>query len=555
MIRSLDVYRKLSFANTIYKANIGEGLLNLGLIYKDLGKNEEEITAYEDAIIIQRNLALIFPEMHLPKLSLSLAKLGFAYINSDLLKAQKTAEEALEIRRNLATSKNPIALGSLVDSLTILGNICFKLKEYKQAQVYSKESVSICEDLIKTSEKQYLFDLSVSLTLSCNISEKIDNEDVTNELYHKLFEVVDKLLFYDNIRYSDTQALLNYNFANYNYSHGKKKEALKHYKIALNTFNKFFKEDPENYYIKISEMYDRLISGLKEQDLNIDLEDAFAALSKSIDVFLTKNPKNLSSKYVNNLCYISINLGIKYFDSRKYVQSENVYTKTLNIVNSCQSIINYEIKINIALIYCELAGTIIHKDLNYWNPDKNVILNIEDMYLKSYNILNELSEQFNEHDRLNFSKLLTAISDFYTQIKDCDKAIVYLDHSVQSYEKLCETKIKIEYLQRLSNNKYFLAKALINKFDNKSIKKAENCLIDMLEINTQMSEIDSDYNFWLGGAKITLAEFYKDYIIDKEKSILLAKEAKEIFKPYKKYDDFKNDFKRIKSVIEYWNNN
>ena len=77
----------------------------------------------------------------------------------------------------------------------------------------------------------------------------------------------------------------------------------------------------------------------------------------------------------------------------------------------------------------------------------------------------------------------------------------------------------------------------------------------MLEINTKMSEINADYNFWLGGAQITIAEYYKDHMINREKSILFAQKAYNTFKKYEFYAEFKYDMERVKSVIEYWNKN
>lgn len=552
---SLNIYRNLAIANAIYEANIGEGLLNLGLIYRDLGKVKEAQSAYEEAIAIQKNLAMIFPEKHLPKLSLSLSSLSRLYLDIDPSQAYKIEEEALEIRRKSAQNKNAPALSALANSLIDLGHIGYRLKKYEQARIYLKEALPICRRLVKINEKQYLIDLARTLIIYCNISEKIDQHEVTDKWYRKLFVVIDKILLWNEKRYSDIPAIANFNFANYKSSCGITTKAIKHYKIALEIYDTLFHKDPDNYYIKVTELYHKLILQLDEKELNDFIKNAFVTLTKSMTIFLHKNSNNLPIKYINDFSSIAIKLGIIYYENGNYYKSKNVYIKALTIINSCHSISNYDYHINQGLIYCELANTMLRIQEINWNPAKEAIQKIENTYLKSYIAFHHVAGQFSEHDRLNFSILLTTLAKFYEQTDDFDKAITYLELSVQSYEELCKISSTIEYMQRLSNAKYFLFRAYISKSDNNTIEKAEKCLLDMLEINTKMSEIDSDYSFWLGGAQITIAEFYKDHMINREKSILFAQRAYKIFKEYEFCDDFKYDMERVNSVIEYWNKN
>lgn len=552
---SLNIYRNLARANGIFKSDIGEISLNLGLVYKDLGKINESKNAYKEAIGIQKDLAMIFPEKHSPKLAITLFCLGNLYLDNDLSKAQEIQEEALEIRRKLAKNKSALALKDLVNSLTNLGNVCYRMKKYDQARVYSKEALQICRQLVKVSEKQYLVEFTKSLILYCSISEKISSNDVTNKWYSKLFEVTDKLLV-EKKRYLDIQAIVNFNFANYKYNCRIYSKAIKHYKVSLEIYDKLFKKDPDNYYIKILEFYHRLISQLSEKELNIFLVNAFETLSKSLTIFLNKDPNNLPIKYFIDYSSIAIKLGIIYFENNDYLKSKNIYSKTLRIINTSHSVCDYEYQINLGLLYCELANTLLRIQEMNSNPNQKAMLRkIESIYLKSYIALSNVTEQFCEGDRLNFSIVLSNIEKFYEQIGDLDNTITYMKLSVQSYEALNKISSNIEYMQRLSIAKYYLSMAFINKADNDSIKKAETCLLDMLEINTKISEIDASYTFWLGGAQITIAEFYKNQLKNREKSLVLAQKAYYIFKEYEYDDQYEYDMQRVKSVIEFWNKN
>jgi hypothetical protein len=321
----------------------------------------------------------------------------------------------------------------------------------------------------------------------------------------------------------------------------------------LGIYDKLFEKDPDNYYIKVIEFYHKLILQLSEKELNIFITNAFETLSKSMTIFLQKDSNNIPIKYVNDFASIAIKLGIIYFENGNYSKSKNVYLKTLKIINARHSISNYEYQINQGLLYCELANTML-QEINL-DLDKKAIQKIESTYLKSYIAFNNVAEQFSERDRLNFSILLTTLSKFYGQIGDWDNTTVYIGLSVQSYEELCKISSNIQYMQRLSSAKYLLYRAFISKADNDSIKKAEKCLLDMLEINTKMSEMSADYSFWLGGAQITIAEYYKEYMINREKSILFAQKAYNTFKKYEFYDQFKYDMERVKSVVDYWNKN
>lgn len=463
MNQSLKIARKLADTNEIYKEDVGLKLNNLGLLFHELGNFEDAEKAYNEAIKIQRELVEDFPQKHLNKLSLSLSNLSNLYIENQLEKAKKVQQEALDIRRKLANHSIPMAQENLIQSLINMGNICYKLNEFEQGLVYLQEALPICRNLVKINEKQYMIDLSNALTLYCNISEKTNHPKQTDKLYQELFEVVDKLIHWNYKAYVEIYANIYFNFANYKYRIKHCKQAMTYYQKALDIYHRLLKSQPTDYYRKFIECCHRLISTINSEELNLFSEKIFSSMCQSLVLFVKKDPDHLPIKYVNDLVTVALNLGINYYEAGDLYKSKRIYLKALKISDLCQLTDCYWHLINPAKIYYELAN-VLSQEL-YFKLDNNqrLLARIEKMYLKALYAYSEFSDQLDETEQYNYSILLTRLANFYQERNNIDNAIIYFEKAVMSYETLCKMETKMEYLQRLSNAKYYLYQALINK--------------------------------------------------------------------------------------------
>lgn len=439
-----------------------------------------------------------------------------------------------------------------------MGNISYKLNKFKQGQVYLQEALPICRNLVKINKKQYLNDLANALTLYCNISEKTEPQKQTDELYRELLDVVDNLLHWNRKAYIELYANIHFNFANYKYRNKHRKQAMEYYQKALGIYNKLLKSQPDDYYRKTIECYHRLISTINTEELNSFSKKIFSGMCQSLTLFVQNDPYHLPVEYANDLVTVALSLGIIYCKDGNLDKSKRIYSKALAINDLCHLTDSYWYAINQAKLYYELANVLYQEQYVSLNNNQRLVEKTEKTYLQAFSAYSKVSEQLDEHEQYNYSILLTALSNFYQEKNDMDNAIIYFERSVQSYETLCQMGTKMEYLQRLSNAKYYLYKALVNKSDICLMQRAEECLLSMLKTNTYISEIDSYYNYWLGGTLITIAEFYRDYVIKRTESIAFAKQAFTIFSSYDDRDidiDIEYNMDRIKRILEYWNKN
>jgi superkiller protein 3 len=108
----VTIHRQLTKTNPAYLGDLATSLSNLGVLYTDLGRNQEALVQDEEAVKIRRQLAKTNPA-YLGDLATSLNNLGVSYINIGQPEiARKAYEESIATLRALAAT-NPAFQDSL----------------------------------------------------------------------------------------------------------------------------------------------------------------------------------------------------------------------------------------------------------------------------------------------------------------------------------------------------------------------------------------------------------------------------------------------------------
>jgi tetratricopeptide (TPR) repeat protein len=162
---AIDIIRKFtSMRPETFRPNLAGSLNNLGSILSALGRREEALIAVKEALDIHRQLAQSHQEAFLPDLAGSLNNLGFFL--RDLGRREEAlnaTQEALDIRRKLAQSHPEDFLPDLAASLNNLGSFLGDLGHWDETLNAIQEAVEIRRQLSQSRPEAFRPDLAKSL--------------------------------------------------------------------------------------------------------------------------------------------------------------------------------------------------------------------------------------------------------------------------------------------------------------------------------------------------------------------------------------------------------
>ncbi len=137
---------------------------NLGYRLSALGRREEALSATEEAVALRRTLASSRPDAFLSDLAISLNNLG-GHLSAlgRREEALSATEEAVALRRMLASSRPAAFLPALAESLNNLGNSLSDLGRREEALTAAEEAVVLRRTLASSRPDAFLPALAVSL--------------------------------------------------------------------------------------------------------------------------------------------------------------------------------------------------------------------------------------------------------------------------------------------------------------------------------------------------------------------------------------------------------
>ncbi|UQX03395.1 tetratricopeptide repeat protein [Streptomyces sp. RerS4] len=141
---ALQVWRDLTSTDPAHEADLAASLNNLGIFLSQMGRQEEALTATQEAVAIRRRPATDNPAAHEHSLALSLINLGASLWKVGRREEALTAtQEAVAIRRRLTAGDPAAHEHSLANALDNLGTFLSQMGRREEALTAAQETVAI----------------------------------------------------------------------------------------------------------------------------------------------------------------------------------------------------------------------------------------------------------------------------------------------------------------------------------------------------------------------------------------------------------------------------
>ena len=152
---------------------LADSLSDLSNRFSALGQLENALAAIEEAVLLDRALTTILPDVGRPKLATSLSNLSKCFSDLGQRKnALAASKEAVEISRDLAAARPDAFRPDLASSLNIWSICLYNLGRPEEALAAIEEAVAIRRDLVTVHSDAFRQDLGHSLL---NLSAYLSN--------------------------------------------------------------------------------------------------------------------------------------------------------------------------------------------------------------------------------------------------------------------------------------------------------------------------------------------------------------------------------------------
>lgn len=300
----VSVNTELKRAAMFNKIAVGQTAKN------ELSKAER---TYQDALKIRKNLAQNQPDVFLPDVAGTLKNLAeVQQAKNELGKAEQAFNEALDIYRKLA-EVNPQAFKP--DVAATLDNIAVLQKarnEYgKATQAYS-EALQIYRELATDNPKAYLPD--VALTLNNFADLHIDNNEIGKAkiAYNEALDIYTKLAQVRPYHFLPHIAVIRTNIANVLRSQNDMAAAELEYQAVIKIYRKLALKNPDLYLPDLATMLNNLASFYHDQK---DLEKVELSYLEALQI-REKLAFKFPEVYLPYLAMTKTNLSIFYLQDR-----------------------------------------------------------------------------------------------------------------------------------------------------------------------------------------------------------------------------------------------
>jgi tetratricopeptide (TPR) repeat protein len=288
-------------------------LVMLGWALSALGRQEEALTATQEAVKIYRQLAQQNPQAFLPYLATSLNNLG-AMLSAlgRREEALKATQESVDIRRKLAKQNPQAFLPDLATSLNNLGAMLSALGRREEALAATQEAADLYRDLARANPQAFLPDLATSLN---NLGLMLSALGRREEALTATQEAVE---VYRGLARQNPQAFLPYLAASLNNlglmlsALGRREEALAATAEAADLYRALARANPQAFLPDLAGSLNNLGRDLSALGRR---EEALTATQEAVDIYrglAQVNPQAFLpdlAMSLNNLGYMLSELG------------------------------------------------------------------------------------------------------------------------------------------------------------------------------------------------------------------------------------------------------
>lgn len=326
----LHQLKELSEQNPeLHKPKLAITLNNLGYLLSDINDLKQAQDCYEAALKLYQELSEQNPEIYKPHFAGALNNLGgLCQKTQDLKQAQAYYEDALKLRQKLS-DQNPEAYKPYVAmTLNDLGNLHTKTNDLKQAQACYTDALKLYKELSKENPEAYKPDVAMTLNNLGNLFRD------TKELKQAKNYYIDALKLYQDLLDQNAEAYKPYVAGTLNnlgclLSEVKDlRQAQSYYTDAFNLYKDLSDQNPEAYNPCMAMTLNNLGNLFSEAK---DLKQAQSYYMAAFKLYKDLSDQNSEAykPYVamtlNNLILLCLGLGKKKEAENSYQEAHDIY--------------------------------------------------------------------------------------------------------------------------------------------------------------------------------------------------------------------------------------
>ena len=291
------------------RSELARNKSNLAKFLSDLGRREEALAAAEEAVSLRRRLASERPDAFLPDLAMSLNNL--ANMLSDLGRREEAlaaAEEAVSLYRRLASERPDAFLPDLAMSLNNLANRLSDLGRREEALVAAEEDVSLYRRLSSERPDAFLPDLAMSLNNLANMLSDLGRREEALAAAEEAVSLYRRLASERPDAFLPDLAMSLNNLANRLSDLGRREEALVAAEEAVSLYRRLSSERPDAFLPDLAMSLNNLANRLSDLGRR---EEALAAAEEAVSL-----RRRLASErpdaFLPDLAVSLFNLGLRF---------------------------------------------------------------------------------------------------------------------------------------------------------------------------------------------------------------------------------------------------
>lgn len=225
---------------------------NLAVIHRMTNENDKAEKELKELLSIRRELVKKDPKSHIADLATTLNSLANVHrVTNAPVDAAKEYNEALDIRSELAKHGTTTSLDDLAQTLTHYSGFLNEMG-YVDADKKAEDAVKIYRQLAKEHPDEYLRDVAMALNNIAAIHYKTERfEDAEKEFYEAL-TIRNKLSEDNRCAYMPVVAKTLHNLAETHHKMGKYKAAEEEYNIALKIRRELATNEPDAYRASVA---------------------------------------------------------------------------------------------------------------------------------------------------------------------------------------------------------------------------------------------------------------------------------------------------------------
>ncbi len=321
--RALDLAHKAD--DPVYVAIT---LNNLGILHRAENRMVEARKAFENVLMIYRQLAEKNPEIYLPDVATTLNNIGNLHRTENRMAEARIAfEEALRIRRKL-TEKNPDTYQPyMANSLNSLGNLHRDENRKNEARIAFEEALKIYRQLAEKNLDTYQPDLANTLNNLGLLCRDEDHMAEARTAFEEALNIYRQLAEKNPDAYQPYLANTLNNLGSLHRAEKQMVEARKAFEEALDIYRHLVAKNPDTYQSYLANTLNNL-GNLHRAEKR--MPEARKALEEALDIrrqLTEKNPNTYWPYLANTLK----NLGLLYGDENLIPEARKAYEESLKI--------------------------------------------------------------------------------------------------------------------------------------------------------------------------------------------------------------------------------